>query len=116
MLPPRSPLIAGSELDGFLSDYREARRRERQWRIPQSLTALFAPVTAFVSVLLLMAGMTAQAMAIGGLAVVLGFAAAVFAIEVWRWNRKAVGIFDHLSRDARDTRRLMLEPLQPGSE
>lgn len=76
----------------MLRDYHDARRREDQWRIPQILKALLTPLAALISVLFVMAGKDAEALAAGGLAVVAGVVAALLAVEVWRWHRTAIGI------------------------
>ena len=81
-----------TEVDGMLRDYHDARRREDQWRIPQLLLALVAPVLALISVLFVMGGQTNYATITGGLAVVTGTGAALLAVEVWRWHRTAIGI------------------------
>ena len=78
--------------DTMLRDYHDARRREDQWRIPQLLTALLTPLAALISVLFVMAGRDAEAIAAGGLAIVAGVVAALLAVEVWRWHRTAIGI------------------------
>ena len=78
--------------DTMLRDYHDARRREDQWRIPQLLTALLTPLAALISVLFVMAGRDAEAVAAGGLAIVTGVVAALLAVEVWRWHRTAIGI------------------------
>jgi hypothetical protein len=79
------------ESDKLLRDYHDARRREDQWRIPQLLLALVAPVMAFVSVVLAITG-TGDAKVAGALAVIIGVGAALLAVQVWRWHSVAVGL------------------------
>jgi protein-S-isoprenylcysteine O-methyltransferase Ste14 len=73
----------------LLRDYHDARRREDQWRIPQLLLALVAPVMALIAVVLDMMG-TSDPTAAGALAVITGVAAALLAVQVWRWHGIAV--------------------------
>lgn len=85
-----------TQFDSLLRDYHDARRREDQWRIPQILLALVTPVLALISVVFLMGGSDEYATISGGLALIVGTAAALLAVEVWRQHRTAVGIWNHL--------------------
>jgi protein-S-isoprenylcysteine O-methyltransferase Ste14 len=80
------------DVDTMLRDYHDARRREDQWRIPQILLALVTPVLALVSVLFVLAGENDYASIAGAVAVITGVAAALLAVEVWRWHRTAIGL------------------------
>jgi hypothetical protein len=84
----REPLSRG-DVDGLLRDYHDARRREDQWRIPQLLLALVAPIMALIAVVLDMGGSDSVRIA-AALAVITGTGAALLAAEVWRWHRLAV--------------------------
>jgi protein-S-isoprenylcysteine O-methyltransferase Ste14 len=83
----------------LVREYHDARRREDQWRIPQILSALVAPVMALVSVVFLMMGDETAATVTGALAVIIGIAAALLAVEVWRWHRTAIGIANSVRDD-----------------
>ena len=98
--------------DGLLRDYHDARRREDQWRIPQLLTALVAPIAALISVLFGMSGKDGEALASGAVAVVTGLAAALLTVEVWRWHRTAIGLLNRFRTDhPADVALLLKDPI-----
>jgi hypothetical protein len=82
--------VSGTAADSLLRDYHDARRREDQWRIPQLLLALVTPILALVAVLFSLADDNGAANIAGALAIITGTAAALLAIEVWRWHRIAM--------------------------
>ena len=84
-----------SGADALLRDYHDARRREDQWRIPQLLSALVAPIAMLISLLFLMGHMETEAIAAGAVGLVSGLAAALLAVETWRWHRTALS---HVNR------------------
>lgn len=81
-----------AEVDALLRDYHDARRREDQWRIPQLLLAFATPLVALMSVVFVLMNNGTNAMITGAIAIVTGTAAALIAVEVWRWHRTAIGI------------------------
>lgn len=98
--------------DELLRDYHDARRKEDQWRIPQLLLALATPVVALISVLFALGGQDDYATISGAIAIVTGTAAALLAIEVWRWHRVAIGIVNTFRTEhSADFALLMKDPL-----
>ena len=83
-----------NESDALLRDYHDARRREEQWRIPQLLTALLTPVVALIGAVLTIMGNDSEAYVAVVLAVIIGTAAALMAVQVWRWHHIATGILN----------------------
>ena len=83
--------VTRNEADALLRDYHDARRREEQWRIPQLLTALVTPILAIIGIVLNMMGSASTANIAVALSVITGLAAALLAVEVWRWHRIATG-------------------------
>jgi hypothetical protein len=81
--------MSRGDADVLLRDYHDARRREDQWRIPQLLLALVAPIMALIAVVLDIGGSDGASVA-GALAIITGTGAALLAAEVWRWHRMAV--------------------------
>ena len=92
----RAPQPQAQEL---VRQYHDARRREDQWRIPQILSALVAPVMALIAVVFNMMGNDPAVKIAGALAVIVGTAAALLAVEVWRWHRTAIGIANSVRDD-----------------
>jgi hypothetical protein len=90
--------MARSDADVLLRDYHDARRREDQWRIPQLLLALIAPVMALIAVVLDTTG-SADPKVAGALAVITGVAAALLAVQVWRWHSMAVNLINRFRTD-----------------
>ena len=108
--PPMSATTSTS--DTLLRDYHDARRREDQWRIPQLLLALVTPILALISVLFVYGHQETYALISGALAIVTGVAAALIAIEVWRWHRTAFGIVNRFRTEhPGDASLLMKDPL-----
>jgi hypothetical protein len=83
--------MAHSDAGVLMREYHDARRREDQWRIPQLLLALVAPVMALIAVVLDITG-TGDPMVAGALAIITGVAAALLAVQVWRWHTIAIGL------------------------
>jgi xanthine/uracil permease len=81
--------VTGSSADSLLRDYHDARRREDQWRIPQLLLALATPILALIGVVMDIADMGSATIPVA-LAIITGTAAALIAVEVWRWHRIAL--------------------------
>jgi hypothetical protein len=81
--------VSATTADDLLRDFHDARRREDQWRIPQLLLALATPILALVAVVMDMAGFDGARIALI-LAIITGAAAALIAVEVWRWHRIAL--------------------------
>jgi protein-S-isoprenylcysteine O-methyltransferase Ste14 len=101
-----------AEVDTLLHDYHDARRREDQWRIPQLLLALVTPLVALISVLFIMMNNGTYALIAGAIAIVTGTAAALIAVEVWRWHRTAIGIANRVRTDhAANANLLLNDPL-----
>jgi protein-S-isoprenylcysteine O-methyltransferase Ste14 len=113
MVTPDSPVPAERAMvDSLLRDYHDARRREDQWRIPQILLALITPIFALTGILFIFAGSTDNATTAAALAVITGVAAALIAVEIWRWHRMAVGIANRIRTDyPSDIGLLMRDPL-----
>ena len=110
--PPAASSATSAGSDTLLRDYHDARRREDQWRIPQVLLALATPVLALISVLFVYGHQETYAIIAGGLAIVTGAAAALIAIEVWRWHRTAFGIVNRFRTEhPEDASLLMKDPL-----
>ena len=108
--PPEPTSSAAS--DSLLRDYHDARRREDQWRIPQLLLALAAPILSLISVLFAFGGNGTYAIVSGAVAIVAGAGAALVAIEVWRWHRTAFGIVNRFRQEhPGDVSLLMKDPL-----
>ena len=84
--------VRNTNADELLREYHDARRHEDQWRIPQLLTALASPVLAIVALLFHLSGSTDLTTVTLGLTIIAGAAAALLAVEVWRWHRTALGI------------------------
>lgn len=80
-----------TEADAMLRDYHDARRKEEQWRIPQILLALVTPILAIIGMVLNVVNTATIANIAVALAVITGAAAALMAVEVWRWHRIATG-------------------------
>jgi len=98
--------------DELLRDYHDARRREDQWRIPQILSALVAPVAMLISLLFLFGGMGTEAIASGAVGLVSGLASALLSVEVWRWHRTALSRVNRFRTDyPADAGLLMKDPL-----
>jgi len=98
--------------DSLLHGYHDARRREDQWRIPQLLLALATPVLSLISVLFAIGSVGTYAVIAGALAIVTGTAAALIAIEIWRWHRTAFGIVNRFRTEhPGDATLLMKDPL-----
>ena len=100
--------VSSNEADIVLRDYHDARRREEQWRIPQILLAIVAPILALITVvedLLGRPGVTA----VGGLTVVCATAAALLAIQVWRWHRIATSHLNQFRTDYPNEASLLLK-------
>ncbi len=67
---------------------------------------------ALISVMFLMGGNDQYALISGALAIIVGVAAALLAVEVWRQHRTAVGIWNHLRTDhPADGALLLKDPL-----
>ncbi len=81
--------VTGSSADSLLRDYHDARRREDQWRIPQLLLALATPILALIGVVMDIADLGSATIPVA-LAIITGTAAALIAVEVWRWHRIAL--------------------------
>ena len=110
--PTPTPTPSTSATDSLLHDYHDARRREDQWRIPQLLLALAAPILSLISVLFAIGGVGTYAVISGALAIVTGAGAALVAIEVWRWHRTAFGIVNRFRTEhPGDVSLLMKDPL-----
>jgi F0F1-type ATP synthase assembly protein I len=104
--------LSRSEADEVLRDYHDARRREDQWRIPQLLLALVTPIAALIAIVFNMAGSESSANIAGGLAVITGVAAALMAVEVWRWHRIATSRVNAFRTDyASEVSLLMKDPI-----
>ena len=109
---PTSTTTSTSEVDALLRDYHDARRREDQWRIPQLLLALVTPLVALISVMFILMNNGTYAMISGAIAIVTGAAAALIAVEVWRWHRTAIGIANRVRTDhAANASLLLKDPL-----
>ena len=109
--PPRAT-VTTADSDTMLRDYHDARRKEDQWRIPQLLLALATPVLALISVLFIYGNQETYALIAGVLAIISGAAAALIAIEVWRWHRTAIGIVNRFRTERPgDASLLMKDPL-----
>ena len=104
--------VTTDDSDTMLRDYHDARRREDQWRIPQLLLALATPILALISVLFIYGNQETYALISGVLAIISGAAAALIAIEVWRWHRTAIGIVNRFRTERpADAALLMKDPL-----
>ena len=104
--------VSGTAADSLLRDYHDARRREDQWRIPQLLLALITPLMALIEVLFSLADNNGVASIAGALAIITGTAAALLAIEVWRWHRIAVSRVNQFRTDhAAEAALLLKDPL-----
>ena len=98
--------------DTLLRDYHDARRKEDQWRIPQLLLALATPILALIGVLFIYGHQETYALICGVLATIAGTAAALIAVEVWRWHRMAIGIVNRFRTERPgDAALLMKDPL-----
>jgi hypothetical protein len=110
--PTSTATVDSSARDGMLRDYHDARRREDQWRIPQILLALVTPILGMMSTLWAYSGHGAYATVVGALAIITGVAAALLAVEVWRWHRTAIGLANSFSEEYAADRDLLLnDPL-----
>jgi hypothetical protein len=111
--PPMAPEARPSSVvEDLLRDYHDARRREDQWRIPQLLLALATPIVVLISTLFTLAGQKDYAFISGAVALVTATAAALLAIEVWRWHRSAIGIGNRVRTEyPADATLLLKDPL-----
>ena len=100
--------VTATQADALLRDYHDARRREDQWRIPQLLLALVAPVMALIAVVLDIANLGGATVA-GALAIITGTGAALLAVEVWRWHRIALSRVNQFRTDHPDQSALLLK-------
>lgn len=104
--------VAGTTAENVLRDFHDARRREDQWRIPQLLLALVTPILALIAILFSMADNNGAANIAGALAVITGTAAALLAVEVWRWHRIALSRINQFRTDhAAEAGLLLKDPL-----
>jgi hypothetical protein len=109
---PAPATATTADSDTLLRDYHDARRREDQWRIPQLLLALATPILALISVLFIYGDQETYALISGVLAIISGAAAALIAIEVWRWHRTSIGIVNRFRTERPgDAALLMKDPL-----
>lgn len=81
--------VSGTSADELLRDFHDARRREDQWRIPQVLLALVTPILALIAAVLDISNLTSGFPALA-LSIITGTAAALIAVEGWRWHRIAL--------------------------
>jgi uncharacterized membrane protein len=81
--------VSATTADELLRHFHDARRREDQWRIPQLLLALVTPILALIAAVLDMANLGNAFVALA-LSIVTGVAAALIAVEGWRWHRIAL--------------------------
>ncbi len=81
--------VAATGADELLRDFHDARRREDQWRIPQLLLALVTPIMALIAAVVDITNLASGFPALG-LSIITGTAAALTAVEGWRWHRIAV--------------------------
>ncbi|HEX2193874.1 MAG TPA: hypothetical protein VHK63_02800 [Candidatus Limnocylindria bacterium] len=103
--------VSRTEADVLLRDYHDARRREDQWRIPQILLALATPIFALIAVVLDILNLGSPTAA-GALAVISGTAAALLAIQVWRWHRIALSrVNEFRTSYPEDAALLMKDPI-----
>jgi hypothetical protein len=110
--PSSTAAVDVAARDGMLRDYHDARRREDQWRIPQILLALVTPILGMMSTLWAYSGHGDYATLVGALAIITGVAAALLAVEVWRWHRTAIGLANSFSEEYAADRDLLLnDPL-----
>jgi hypothetical protein len=82
--------VSGTAADSLLRDYHDARRREDQWRIPQLLLALATPLIGLIAVVFSISDNNGATNIAVALTIITGTAAALLAIEVWRWHRIAM--------------------------
>lgn len=81
--------VTATTADELMRDFHDARRREDQWRIPQLLLALATPILALIAAVMDMANVGSGFVALA-LAIITGTAAALIAVEGWRWHRIAL--------------------------
>ena len=81
--------VTATTADELLRDFHDARRREDQWRIPQLLLALATPIMALIAAVMDIANVGNGFIALA-LAIITGTAAALIAVEGWRWHRLAL--------------------------
>ena len=98
--------------DALLRDYHDARRREEQWRIPQVLLALLAPILAVMTVVFNMAYSDSYANIVSALMIIVAIGAALLSIEVWRWHRIATSrVNEFRTQYPADAALLMKDPI-----
>jgi hypothetical protein len=81
--------VTATNAEELLRDFHDARRREDQWRIPQLLLALVTPILALIAAVLDTSNLTSGFPALA-LSIITGTAAALIAVEGWRWHRIAL--------------------------
>ena len=81
--------VTATTADELLRDFHDARRREDQWRIPQLLLALATPILALIAAVMDIANVGNGFIALA-LSLITGTAAALVAVEGWRWHRIAL--------------------------
>jgi hypothetical protein len=103
--------VTGSSADALLRDYHDARRREDQWRIPQLLLALATPILALIGVVMDITDTGSTTIPVA-LAIITGTAAALIAVEVWRWHRIALSRVNQFRTEhAADAGLLLKDPI-----
>ena len=80
--------------------------------MPQLLLALLTPVLALVTVVFNMIGSDGNTNVAGALTIITGTAAALFAVEVWRWHRIATSRVNQFRQEhSADGALLMKDPI-----